>query len=92
MFGFIHTVLLLLDLSVAFESVDHNILTERLKKLDAGLVLSCFCSYVSGRSFSLEIGSFQSSSVPFDYGVPQAYVLGPLLFSIYTLLLGPITN
>ncbi len=56
----------------------------------SGLVLNWFCSYLSGRSFCIEIGNCQSSLEPLQYGVPHRSVLGPLLFSIYMLPLGHI--
>lgn len=82
-----HTVLLRLDLSVAFDSVNHSFLIERLQNCFGipGLVLDQFCSYRSGRSFCVKIGNQQSASVPPQYGVPQESILQPLLFSIYML-------
>uniref|UniRef100_A0A8C6LTZ9 Reverse transcriptase domain-containing protein n=1 Tax=Nothobranchius furzeri TaxID=105023 RepID=A0A8C6LTZ9_NOTFU len=84
--------LLLLDLSAAFDTVDHNILLTRLESFAGvtGTALNWFHSYLSDRSFSIHIGDCSSPFVPLPWGVPQGSILGPLLFSIYILPLGNI--
>ena len=83
------SVLALLDLSAAFDTVDHDILLRRLKTsfgLD-GVVCSWFRSYLTGRVQRVRRGSSVSASVVLLYGVPQGSVLGPLgplLFILYT--------
>lgn len=73
-------------MSAAFDTVDHTILLERLRRTfgvnDAAL--QWFRSYLLGRSQSVRRGA--SSSLPTDLicGVPQGSVLGPLLFILYT--------
>lgn len=79
------SVLLLLDLTAAFHTVEHVILIEHLKHWVgiSGTVLDWFDSYLSNRKFCVAIGDFKSSTSHFSYGVPQGSVFGPLLFSLY---------
>lgn len=65
-------ILLLLDLSAAFDTVDHNILLTRLET-DVGIkgtALQWFTSYLSDRSFSVNLGQFSSSFTPKKWGSP----------------------
>ena len=85
-------VLVLLDLSAAFDTVDHTILTARLENCVGikGTALNWFRSYLTDRSFSVKVDSFVSSSAPLPHGVPQGSILGPLLFALYLLPLGSV--
>ena len=86
--------LILLDLSAAFDTVDHEILTTRLRT-DFGLtsqVLKWIVSYLTNRSFSVNIRKEHSNRQWLNYGVPQGSLLGPILFILYTKDITKIAN
>ena len=88
------SALILLDLSAAFDTVDHSILLSRLS-LNFGVTssaLSLLNSYLSDRTQSVHIGSHSSPSSHLLTGVPQGSVLGPLLFTLYTTPLSYLLN
>ena len=89
--GFV-SVLVLLDLSAAFDTIDHAILLQRLEQLISikGTALSWFKSYFADRFQFVQINDESSVHTKVNHGVPQGSVLGPILFSIYMFPLGNI--
>ena len=77
------SALVLLDLSAAFDTVDHDILVRRLETSYglSGSVLQWFQTYLVGRRQYVRNGSSPTLIV---CGVPQGSVLGPILFLLYT--------
>ncbi len=85
-------MLVLLNLSTAFDTVDHNILIQRLEnwvKL-SGMVHIWFRSYLEGRGYYASIGEHKSQWTSMTCGVPHGSILGPLLFSLFLLPLSEI--
>ena len=77
--------LVMLGLSAAFDTIDHNILLRRLEMQFGfyGLALKWIKSYLSERKQSVKIGNTISDALDLDFGVPQGSILGPLLFGLY---------
>ncbi|KAF2349470.1 Reverse transcriptase domain [Trinorchestia longiramus] len=75
------TLLLFLDLSKAFDTVEHTWLL--LKISNFGIYTQWFQSYLSNRSHAVRLENMISSPIQNDFGVPQGSILGPLLFSIF---------
>ena len=74
------SILMLLDLSTAFDTISHTILLTRLSDYLGltGTALSWFQSYLTNRKQFVTIGDFSSTPAPVNQGVPQGSVLGPL--------------
>ena len=82
--------LLLLYLSVAFDTLDYDILTNRLRDIGVdGIALSWLISFFKYRTFAVKTGYSISITKLIYTGVPQGSVLGQLLFLIY---IAPLTN
>ena len=77
------TLLVLLDLSAAFDTVRHDTLLNRLKSRH-GKALEWFVSYLADRAQRVTVNDGLSSAFPLRQGVPQGICLGPLLFTVYT--------
>ena len=79
-------VLVLLDLSAAFDTVNHQILLQRLRDHFGicSTALSWFTSYLTDRKQCVAIGDAVSGFHTLDCGVPQGSVFGPLEFTLYT--------
>ena len=82
---------------MAFDTIDHDILLSRLKSRFAvtGVVLIWLESYLKDRTAAVEIGvplsgGSRSEFVSVRSGIPQGSVLGPVLFTIYTVPIGDI--
>ena len=75
------SLLLLLDLSKAFDSVSHEILMNKFDNLSIDQFW--FRDYLCDRIQSVKIDSIISSSRHIKYGVPQGSILGPILFLVY---------
>ena len=78
-------ILVMIDLSAAFDTVDHGYLLEDLTNV--GIVEDAFKwyeSYLQGREVTVVISNTKSKTKKLTKGVPQGSVLGPMLFSLYT--------
>ena len=82
------SVLTLLDLSAAFDTVDHDILSilHRLEHTFGfqGTALAWVRSYLSDRTQTVSIDGILSSTAIIHYDIPQGSVIGPILFILYT--------
>jgi hypothetical protein len=78
-------VLIGLDLSAAFDTIEHDILIERLKTVFgvSDTALQWVETYLRGREQYVVAGEERSTSTRCTFGVPQGSVLGPFLFSVY---------
>ena len=77
--------MVLLDLSSAFDTIDHHVLLQKLQNNFGitGSVLNWLKSYLTNRTFAVRIANVEGQPVILIYGVPQGSILGPLLFVLY---------
>ena len=77
-------IAIFIDLSKAFDTLDHNILISKLQYYGInGVALRLMRSYLSNRKQFVQFGTYSSNSTDILMGVPQGSILGPLLFIIY---------
>ncbi len=80
----LQTDVVFMDISKAFDTVDHSILLQKLQHFGfSGSLLLWFSNYLSGRFQRVIVHGSTSASLPITSGVPQGSLLGPFLFSIY---------
>ena len=80
----LHTIGIFLDLSKAFDTIDHNILLTKLQHYGIrGTPLALLTDYLHNRKQFTSYGSHSSGLLPMLCGVPQGSILGPLLFLLY---------
>ena len=73
-----------LDLSKAFDTVEHEILLKKLRWFGVSdLDLQCFASYLKDRTQRTSCENFMSDALPITVGIPQGSILGSLLFIVY---------
>ena len=73
-----------IDLKKAFDTVDHNILLDKLNFYGfRGLINQWFSSYLNDRTQATQIADHISNKAAISFGVPQGSVLCPLLFLLY---------
>ena len=78
------SVAIFMDLSKAFDTLDHSILLKKLNYYGVqGVELNWFNDYLSNRSQYVELSELKSDTTVIKTGVPQGSILGPLLFLIY---------
>ena len=87
-------ILVLLDYSAAFDTIDHQTVIRRLRERYGinGTPLRWFKSYLTGRKQSVDIGGVLSDPRVLMEGVPQGSVFGPTIFSMYTAPIGDIIS
>ena len=86
------SILTLLDLSAAFDTIDHSILLDRLSITFglSGTIMDWFGSYLRDRTQCVVVKGKPSDLFNLECGVPQGSVLGPILYTLYTSPLGSI--
>ncbi|MFZ2538340.1 MAG: reverse transcriptase family protein [Oscillospiraceae bacterium] len=78
------TIGIFVDLAKAFDTVDHDVLIDKLQFYGIrGVALDWFRNYLTDRKQFVSINKFDSRLLPIKCGVPQGSILGPILFLIY---------
>ena len=83
------TSMVCLDLSMAFDTINHKILLGILKSYFgiSDHALACISSYLSRRKFLVQIGQLISKMIEIDFLVPEGSILGPIPFNCYASML-----
>ena len=77
--------MILLDLSTAFDTVDHQLLPSDFSDCGVeGTAMSLLESYLENREQRVAIGKLRSEPTVLQYGVSQGSLVGPVLFTVYT--------
>ena len=80
----LYTVMVMIDLQKAFDTVNHSLLSDKLHALGLNdISFSWFDSYLTNRTQKVDIIGTFSKPRMVPCGVPQGSILGPLLFLIY---------
>ena len=80
----LHTVGIFIDLSKAFDTLDHSIMLEKLNHYGIrGIANNLLGSYLKGRFQYTNFDGENSEKLPVLFGVPQGFILGPILFLVY---------
>ena len=78
------SIIIFLELSAAFDTIDHSLLIRRLQCIRIiGTALDWFISYLESRTYSICIDSYKTKPRIISHGVPQGSVLAPIMFNIY---------
>ena len=87
------SLLILLDLSAAFDTVDHQMLLNDFSNYGVdGVALLLLKSYLTDREQCVVVGESRSEPKILHCGVPQGSVLGPVLFTVYTSTFASLLN
>ena len=88
------TIIIALDMSAAFDTIDHDVIIQRLQHTFEihEIALHWIRSYLTDRRSYVRWGSGKSITSPTDVDVSQGSSLGPLLFSLYVAPLANVTN
>ena len=79
-----HTGMILIDLQKAFDTINHEIILEKMKYMNfSEETIAWFRSYLSNRKFLVNVETSFSDPADLKCGVPQGSILGPLLFLLY---------
>jgi hypothetical protein len=82
--GKLITIMVLIDFSKAFDSIDHDVLLNKLWNIGmTPNALEWFSSYLTNRSQRVRLGESLSQQLSLSHGVPQGSILGPLMFTVY---------